>query len=404
MRRRFATLDVFTDRRFAGNPLAVVLDAEALDATAMQAIAREFNHPETVFVFAPADPAHRARVRIFTPARELPFAGHPTVGTAVLLGSRDGGGRDLVLEEGIGAVRCTLESTSGGGGSARFVIPQLPTEAGAPADDAAIAAALSLAPSDIGEGRPARWSAGLPFTFVPIASLSAMARCRLDLAKFDAAFGAGGAAYAFCNETAESGHHFHARMFAPGMGVPEDPATGSAAAAFAGVLARRLRDGTHVLVIEQGYEMGRPSLIRLTAEVAAGRLVSASIGGNAVIVTEGRSRRERSDRHRNFLPPRRTTNDLHESAWARRVPRLCPRCAVRARHDRACNHCRSGGGAGAELGRQALQSIGMDEGALHRGRHCHRGGQDHLSRRGRRRGGERSRGRERSDPASRQSL
>jgi trans-2,3-dihydro-3-hydroxyanthranilate isomerase len=252
----------------------------------MQAIAREFNHPETVFVFAPVDPAHRARVRIFTPARELPFAGHPTVGTAVLLGARDGGGRDIVLEEGIGAVRCTLESTNGGG-SARFAIPQLPTEVGAPADDAAIAAALSLAPSDIGEGRPARWSAGLPFTFVPIASLSAMARCRPHLAKFDAAFGAGGAAYAFCNETAEPGHHFHARMFAPGMGVPEDPATGSAAAAFAGVLARRLRDGTHALVIEQGYEMGRPSLIRLTAEVAAGRLVSASIGGNAVIVTEG---------------------------------------------------------------------------------------------------------------------
>ena len=287
MRRRFATLDVFTDRRFAGNPLAVVLDAETLDAAAMQAIAREFNHPETVFVFAPADPAHRARVRIFTPARELPFAGHPTVGTAVLLGLRDRGGRDIVLEEGIGAVRCTLESTSGGGGSARFAIPQLPTEAGAPADDAAIAAALSLAPSDIGEGRPARWSACLPFTFVPIAGLAAIARCRPDLAKFDAAFGAGAAVYVFCNETVEPGHHFHARMFAPGMGVPEDPATGSAAAAFAGVLARRLSDGTHALTIEQGYEMGRPSLIRLTAEVAAGRLVSASIGGNAVIVTEG---------------------------------------------------------------------------------------------------------------------
>jgi trans-2,3-dihydro-3-hydroxyanthranilate isomerase len=285
MPRRFATLDVFTDRRFAGNPLAVVLDTEALDAAAMQAIAREFNHPETVFVFAPVDPAHGARVRIFTPARELPFAGHPTVGTAVLLGARDGGG-DIVLEEGIGAVQCTLES-NGGVAGARFAIPQLPTEVGAPADDAAIAAALSLAPSDIGEGHPARWSAGLPFTFVPIASLSAMARCRPDLAKFDAAFGAGGAAYAFCNETAEPGHDFHARMFAPGMGVPEDPATGSAAAAFAGVLARRLRDGTQALVIEQGYEMGRPSLIRLTAEVAAGRLVSASIGGNAVIVTEG---------------------------------------------------------------------------------------------------------------------
>jgi len=287
MRRRFATLDVFTDRRFAGNSLAVGLDADALDAAAMQAIAREFNHPETVFVFAPADPAHRARVRIFTPARELPFAGHPTVGTAVLLGTRDGGGRDLVLEEGIGGVRCTLESSSAGGGSARFAIPQLPTEVGPTADDAAIAAALSLAPSDIGEGRPARWSAGIPLTFVPIVSLAAMARCRPDLAKFDAAFGAGAAVYAFCNETVEPGHHFHARMFAPGMGVPEDPATGSAAAAFAGLVARRLRDGTHALVIEQGYEMGRPSLIRLTAEVAAGRLASASIGGNAVLVTEG---------------------------------------------------------------------------------------------------------------------
>jgi len=191
-----------------------------------------------------------------------------------------------MLEEGIGAVRCTVESTSGGG-SARFAIPQLPTEAGPAADDAAIAAALSLAPDDIGEGRPARWSAGLPFTFVPIASLAAMARCRPDLAKFDAAFGAGAAVYVFCKETVEPGHHFHARMFAPGMGVPEDPATGSAAAAFTGLLARRLSDGTHALVIEQGYEMGRPSLIRLTAEVAAGRLLSASIGGNAVIVTEG---------------------------------------------------------------------------------------------------------------------
>jgi trans-2,3-dihydro-3-hydroxyanthranilate isomerase len=112
MRRRFATLDVFTDRRFAGNPLAVVLEGQGLQADAMQAIAREFNHPETVFVFAPADPGHRARLRIFTPARELPFAGHPTVGTAVLLALSDLAtvGDDLVLEEGIGPVRCTLEA------------------------------------------------------------------------------------------------------------------------------------------------------------------------------------------------------------------------------------------------------------------------------------------------------
>lgn len=289
MRRRFATLDVFTDRPFAGNPLAVVLDAEQLDGAAMQGIAREFSHPETVFVSTPADPGHRARLRIFTPARELPFAGHPTVGTAVLLAVRDGTavGAEIVLEEGIGPVRCVIERRAGSAGAARFAIPQMPAEAGPVPDDATIAAALSLAPAEIGELRPARWSAGNPFTFVPVIARSAVARCRPDPAKFDAAFGAGGAAYVFCRETVEPGHAFHARMFAPSHGIPEDPATGSAAAAFAGMIAARLSDGTHAIVIEQGYEMGRPSLIRLIAVVAAGRLVSASIGGEAVIVTEG---------------------------------------------------------------------------------------------------------------------
>jgi trans-2,3-dihydro-3-hydroxyanthranilate isomerase len=288
MRRRFATLDVFTDRRFAGNPLAVVHEAEGLSADAMQAIAREFNHPETVFVFAPADSGHRARLRIFTPARELPFAGHPTVGTAVLLALSDGAaaGDEFALEEGIGAVRCTLESVNGARGGARFAIPQLPAQAGPAAEEAKVAAALSLDPGDI-EGAVARWSAGIPFTFVPVARLAAIARCRPDPAKFDGAFGAAGAVYVFCNETAEPGHHFHARMFAPGMGIAEDPATGSAAAAFAGLLASRLPDGSHAITIEQGYEMGRPSLLRLAAEVSAGRLLSAAIGGDAVVVTEG---------------------------------------------------------------------------------------------------------------------
>jgi trans-2,3-dihydro-3-hydroxyanthranilate isomerase len=288
MRRRFATLDVFTDRRFAGNALAVVLEAQALEGDAMQAIAREFNHPETVFVFAPADPRHRARLRIFTPARELPFAGHPTVGTAVLLALSDGAsaGSDLVLEEGIGPVRCTLETMNAGRGCARFAVPQLPAEAGAAPNDAAVAAGLGLASNDV-DGRPARWSAGIPFTFVPIRSLAAMARCRPDPVRFDAAFGAAGAAYVFCKETAEPGHHFHARMFAPGLGVPEDPATGSAAAAFAGLIAPQLGEGEHAIAIEQGYEMGRPSLIRLTAAVSGGRLRSAAIGGDAVVVTEG---------------------------------------------------------------------------------------------------------------------
>ena len=171
MRRRFATLDVFTERRFAGNPLAVVLDPQGLDTAAMQAIAREFNHPETVFVFPPRDGAHRAALRIFTPAAELPFAGHPTVGTAVLLGRLDGGAaRDLVLEEAIGPVRCRTAMVDADCGRASFDIPRLPAEAGtAPATDA-IAAALGLDQGDIGFGDfvPAAWSAGNALCFVPI--------------------------------------------------------------------------------------------------------------------------------------------------------------------------------------------------------------------------------------------
>jgi trans-2,3-dihydro-3-hydroxyanthranilate isomerase len=290
MRRNFVTLDVFTDRRFAGNPLAVLLDPEGLDTAAMQAIAREFNHPETVFVFPSAERAHRARVRIFTPARELAFAGHPTVGTAVLLGLRDGAsaGREIVLEEGIGAVRCVLEAGAGDTGRVRFAVPQLPAEVGAAPDNATIAAALGIAPAEIGfEGfQSSRWSAGNPFIFVPLAGLAVMARCNPDRPEFGAAFGTGGA-YLFCRETVEPGHAFHARMFAPAMGVREDPATGSAAAAFVGVLGPHVGEGAHTFAIEQGYEMGRPSLIQLAMTMQAGKLVSATIAGDAVIVTEG---------------------------------------------------------------------------------------------------------------------
>jgi trans-2,3-dihydro-3-hydroxyanthranilate isomerase len=292
MGRRFVTLDVFTDRRFTGNPLAVVLEAEGLDTAAMQLIAREFNHPETVFVLPPADRAHRARLRIFTPARELPFAGHPTVGTAVLLGRIDGGtgAREMVLEEGIGPVRCHSEPVGDGGGRARFTLPQLPAPSGAAPDDVAIAGALGLAAGDIGFGglRASRWSAGNPFAFVPVASLAAIGRCRPDADKLDAAVGDHGV-YVFCTDTVEPGHDFHARMFALRLGIREDPATGSAAAAFAGLLAARggLADGEHAIAIEQGYEMGRPSLMQLTLVLAAGQLVSASVGGDAIIATQG---------------------------------------------------------------------------------------------------------------------
>lgn len=294
MKRRFVTLDVFTDRRFAGNPLAVVLQADGLDQAAMQAIAREFNLSETVFVLPPGDSSHRARYRIFTPKEEVAFAGHPTLGTAALLALLDGGAaaRELVLEANIGPVPCHVEA-GGEGGHATFVLPALPAEAGAPPPTEALAAALGLAADDIGFGAfaPSCFSAGIGFTFTPLKNIDAVRRAQPDLTRLAPAFAAPAhrALFAFCAETVERGHTFHARMFAPSYGVPEDPATGSAAAAFAGVLARfaGLKDGTHSFTIEQGYEMGRPSLIELDLTLAGSALITASVGGGAVIVSEG---------------------------------------------------------------------------------------------------------------------
>ncbi len=246
MRRRFVTLDVFTEKRFAGNPLGIVLEPDGLDTKAMQTIAREFNLSETVFVFPPKDKSHRARIRIFTPVSELPFAGHPTVGTSVLLGLRDGGSqaRDFILELNIGPVPCRVKPETDNG-RAVFQLPRLPENIGAPADDATIAAALGIEAADIGfDGlKAARWSAGAPYTMVPVRGLDVIKRCHVETGHWKAAFGfdAHAAAYMFCRETAEGGHHFHTRMFAPLQGVSEDPATGSAAAAFAGYLAAARR-------------------------------------------------------------------------------------------------------------------------------------------------------------------
>jgi trans-2,3-dihydro-3-hydroxyanthranilate isomerase len=295
MRRRFVTLDVFTDKRFAGNPLAVVLEPDGLDTAAMQAIAREFNLSETVFVFPPQDKSHRAKIRIFTPASELPFAGHPTVGTAVLLGRIDGGAqsRESVLELGVGPVRCQVTPIGADAGRAVFDLPRLPQDIGAPANDATIAAALGIDMADIGFDcvRPARWSAGAPYSLVPLRDLAAVGRCAVNPVAWKKAFGfdVHAAAYVFCRETTQKGHAFHTRMFAPSAGISEDPATGSAAAAIAGYIPTfdKLADGSHPLVMEQGFEMGRPSLIDLTLNIKGGKLTGASIGGGAVMVTEG---------------------------------------------------------------------------------------------------------------------
>lgn len=293
MKRRYVTLDVFTSQRFAGNPLAVVLDAEGLDTAAMQTIAREFNLSETVFVLPPANPAHKADLRIFVPTRELPFAGHPTVGTAVLLGLIDGKIGAFTLGEKIGPVPCTVSISGDEMGEATFTLPRLPAELESPASNAAIAAALSLSESDIGCGihRPSVFSAGVGFSCVPVRDLAAMARIKLDMSRWEAGMRPADT-YVYTKETTQAGHHYHTRMFAPGMGIPEDPATGAAVAAFTGAIMRfdKPIDGNHNLIIEQGYEMGRPSQIRLGLEVRGGALVSATIGGAAIIISEGHIR------------------------------------------------------------------------------------------------------------------
>lgn len=299
MPRRYHVLDVFTERALAGNPLAVVLDSAGLDDAAMQAVARQFNLSETVFVMEPQDPVNTARLRIFTPGGELPFAGHPTVGTAALLADLHAGehlrqGVVIALEERIGLVRVEVSRRPSGALRAVFDLPHLPEALDLPLDPGPVAKALGLDVLDIGFGAHGLcvWSAGVPFVMVPVRDRGTLARARVaDAALWRAAFGitGKGAAYVYCGEPEGEGHHVRARMFSPLMGIAEDPATGSAAAAFAGLAAtlERPEDGVHQLIIEQGFEMGRPSLLALDMEIRAGLLVRAALGGSAVRVAEG---------------------------------------------------------------------------------------------------------------------
>jgi trans-2,3-dihydro-3-hydroxyanthranilate isomerase len=297
-RRTFFTLDVFASVRGAGNPLAVVIDGDDLSDDAMQSIARDFNLSETVFVQPARDDRERAFLRIFTPGRELPFAGHPTVGTAVLMGLRDNDGAtgalDFVLGEKVGPVTCHVEIDSGIGGSATFILPKLPERLGAPTDHAALAEALGVEEADIGSGAhaPSIYSAGVPFPLIPLRTRAAVDRARIVSAGAlaGAVDGPGDDhVFLYCAEPVDTAHHFHARMLAPGFGVAEDPATGAAAAALAGAIMAfgRPGDGRHRFTIEQGYAMGRPSQIGLTLDVAGGLLTQAAISGAAVIATEG---------------------------------------------------------------------------------------------------------------------
>ena len=299
MRLPFHTYDVFTDQRFGGNPLAIVRDADGLDSEAMQTIAREFNLSETVFVLKPANAAHTARIRIFTPGAELPFAGHPTVGTAALLAAlrtpNRSGAEDaiIVMEEQIGIVRVGVHLKSDGTAFAEFDAPKLPQRLAEPPAVERLAAALGLLPGEIGfeNHKPTLFSAGNAFIYVPVGSLEAMGRADVmsqhwsDAMPPEAPIGM----CLYCRQTVHVDSAFHVRVFAPHHGIKEDPATGSAAAGFAGVIHEfdAPRDGHHRKTLEQGLEMGRPSAISLSLEINGSTLQTVRIGGNAVHVSEG---------------------------------------------------------------------------------------------------------------------
>lgn len=285
MAHRFVIADVFTDRPFAGNQLAVFPDAQAVPERAMQAIAREFNFPETTFVLPARDARHAARVRIFTPKAELPFAGHPTVGTAAVLARAADMALPgaMILEEGIGPVRVEV-ARRGALIHATLAVEREVERPQARPERAAAAAALQLTEAQVLEAWFA--AAGVPFCFARLSDRAAVDRAALDRAAWAAHFAQAWAPnlYFFCGEDA-----LYARMFAPALGIDEDPATGSGAVALAGVLAaRRAEDeGVFTWTIEQGVAMGRPSRIEASAEKRAGKVMQIKVGGTSVIIAEG---------------------------------------------------------------------------------------------------------------------
>jgi len=273
--------DVFTERAYGGNPLAVLPEADGLDEAQMQAIAREFNLSETTFVTPGHEPG-RFRVRIFTPGAELPFAGHPIVGTAIALRHLGRVAEACVFELKVGPVRVEV-----GLGAATFHRDGAPEIRRPTVPDDEIAAMVGMA----GLAAPAFEAGyGSPFLFVPLADRAAVAHARLRREAWRAAEGRlwGHGAYVYAVTGAHDGAtQVHARLFAPDLGIGEDPATGSAAAALVGCLAGPA-DGTHRVVITQGVEMGRPSLIHATATRVSGRVHAITIGGGGVVVGEGR--------------------------------------------------------------------------------------------------------------------
>ena len=289
----FRVLDVFTDTPYTGNPLAVVMDADGLDTQTMQRMAREFNLSETLFLQTPPDAAHTASVRIFTPMNELPFAGHPIVGCAVMLAedaqSSETFSMEIRLSAPAGSVPVTVERRAGTI-TATLTAPIIPFAPDVPAPQAVDAAsALGLDPAQIGCAghTPGVFEAGPRFVYVPVRDLDALALARPQepaLSTFTDPCGSD-SVYVY---TAE-GDGYRARMFAPKDGMPEDPATGSASAILAAQLNANgaLTDGTTTLALRQGVEMGRPSRITVEIDRENSTLTAVRVAGSAVRVSEG---------------------------------------------------------------------------------------------------------------------
>jgi trans-2,3-dihydro-3-hydroxyanthranilate isomerase len=298
MRRlHYHLVDVFTDRAFGGNPLAVCTNGRGLATETMQAIAKEFNLSETTFVLPPDDPKHDWRVRIFTPGSELPMAGHPTVGTSFVLARehlirRDERETNIVLEEGVGPVPVRVEFEDGGPSFAEMTQP-LPKFGPRVSDVEAVAGMLSLDAGDVDADLPVEVvSCGVPFLYVPLRSLDAArrARPRPDLMERVARDGVPPQAFVFAREVEHEGSTVHGRMFAPNFGITEDPATGGASGPLGCYLVRHgvvACDTTAEIVSEQGIEMGRPSFIRIRIERSGEEFTAVRVGGQCHFMGEG---------------------------------------------------------------------------------------------------------------------
>ena len=284
---RFHVYDVFTDTPFTGNPLAIVEGADELTTAQMQTIARQFNLSETIFVQTPDDPAHTAKVRIFFPTAEIPFAGHPPIGCALHLAGETG--THVTLEEQAGLVPVTI-TRDGPTPLAEFTAPKLPVRHADTPPHAMLAGALGLTAHDIGPHDPGVWEGGPAFLYIPVTGPAPLAAARPQEPAWSELMRAARVDSAYLYAPAGTG--YRARMFSPTAGIPEDPATGSASAILAAQLLANgaLPEGTTSIALTQGVEMGRRSDIGLTVDVADGRIAAIRIAGQAVKVAEGQVR------------------------------------------------------------------------------------------------------------------